>query len=126
MGRCCDGCVHVDLTPTTKARRSSGAASTAIPGTLYLIDKHPAHLLRHGLEAGDLDPESEAAIESHRRTGRPWGSAAFVERLEHSTGRRLRGKSRVAKPDRNRYSVPGIPGIVSPEFLVSPEFPARL
>jgi putative transposase len=46
-------------------------------------------MLRRGLEAGDLDPEAEAAIEAHQRTGRPWGGDRFVERLEAETGRAL-------------------------------------
>jgi putative transposase len=46
-------------------------------------------MLKHGLEAGDLDPEVEAAIEMHQRTGRPWGDAAFVEAIEQATGRTL-------------------------------------
>jgi putative transposase len=46
-------------------------------------------MLRHGLEAGDLAPEAEAALETAMRTGRPWGDAGFVERLERETGRTL-------------------------------------
>ena len=46
-------------------------------------------MLRRGLEAGDLEPESEKMIEAHQRTGRPWGSPAFVKRLEAETGRNL-------------------------------------
>lgn len=53
-------------------------------------------MLRRGLEAGDLSGEAEAAIEAHQRTGRPWGSAAFVQELERRTGRRLT----VQKPGR--------------------------
>jgi putative transposase len=50
-------------------------------------------MLAHGLEAGDIDPAAEAAIEAHQRTGRPWGDEAFAERLEAQTGRNLkRGK----------------------------------
>ena len=46
-------------------------------------------MLRRGLEAGDLEAGDEAAIEASGRTGRPWGDAAFVERLEARTGRAL-------------------------------------
>jgi putative transposase len=46
-------------------------------------------MLRHGLEAGDVDPAVEAAIEAHERTGRPWGAESFVRRLESETGRAL-------------------------------------
>lgn len=46
-------------------------------------------MLKRGLEAGDVDPHDEAAIEAHCRTGRPWGEAAFVEQLEARTGRTL-------------------------------------
>jgi putative transposase len=46
-------------------------------------------MLRHGLEAGDVAPEAEAALETAMRTGRPWGDAGFVERLERETGRAL-------------------------------------
>ena len=55
-------------------------------------------MLRHGLEAGDLDPESEAAIEAHQRTGRPWGSVPFVKHLEISTGRTLAKQKPGRKP----------------------------
>jgi putative transposase len=46
-------------------------------------------MLRLGLEAGDISPDAEAAIEACQRTGRPWGDAAFVARLERATGRTL-------------------------------------
>src|SRR5690606_24224656 len=46
-------------------------------------------MLKHGLEAGDLSPEDEAAIEAHQRTGRPWGGEAFVAETERRTGRKL-------------------------------------
>ncbi|HEV2080189.1 MAG TPA: transposase [Allosphingosinicella sp.] len=55
-------------------------------------------MLRRGLEAGDLDPEDEAAIEAHQRTGRPWGDADFVEVLEEQTGRRLAKQKPGRKP----------------------------
>lgn len=46
-------------------------------------------MLKRGLEAGDLDPEDEAAIEANVRTGRPWGDTTFVKQLEARTGRTL-------------------------------------
>jgi putative transposase len=55
-------------------------------------------MLRRGLEAGGLPPEAEAAIEAHQRTGRPWGDAAFVERLEEETGRKLKRQKPGPKP----------------------------
>ena len=57
-------------------------------------------MLRRGLEAGDLAPEDEAAIEAHQRTGRPWGDAAFLERLEAETGRALAKRKPGPKPRR--------------------------
>jgi putative transposase len=47
-------------------------------------------MLRRGLEAGDVPPEEAATIEAHQRTGRPWGNAAFIERMESETGRTLK------------------------------------
>ena len=55
-------------------------------------------MLRHGLEAGDLDEGAAAAIEAHIRTGRPLGSEAFVERLEAKTGRALKRRKPGPKP----------------------------
>jgi putative transposase len=55
-------------------------------------------MLRLGLEAGDLSPEAEAAIEAHQRTGRPWGDPAFVARLEAETGRALARRKPGRKP----------------------------
>jgi putative transposase len=55
-------------------------------------------MLRRGLEAGALAPDAEAAIEAHQRTGRPWGDAAFIERLEARTGRRLKRQKPGPKP----------------------------
>ena len=54
--------------------------------------------LRQGLEAGDLSPEAEAAIEAHQRTGRPWGDVAFLKRLERKTGRTLQRQKPGPKP----------------------------
>jgi putative transposase len=54
-------------------------------------------MLRHGLEAGDVSPEEEAAIEARIRTGRPLGDEAFVEGLEAASGRRLKPLKRGPK-----------------------------
>jgi putative transposase len=58
-------------------------------------------MLRRGLEAGDLPPEAEAAIEAHQRTGRPWGGEAFLDRLEALTGRTLKRQKPGPKPRTN-------------------------
>ena len=55
-------------------------------------------MLRHGLEAGDLDEAEVAAIEAHMRTGRPRGSEAFVGALETRTGRALKRRKPGPKP----------------------------
>lgn len=55
-------------------------------------------MLRHGLEAGDISPGEEEAIEAHMRTGRPLGSPAFIERLERDTGRILTRQRPGPKP----------------------------
>ena len=55
-------------------------------------------MLRHGLEAGDVSPEEEAAIEARIRTGRPLGDEAFVEALETASGRQLKPLRRGPKP----------------------------
>jgi putative transposase len=55
-------------------------------------------MLQQGLEAGDLPPETEKEIELHQRTGRPWGGAAFLSRLEKLCGRALAPKKRGRKP----------------------------
>ena len=44
-------------------------------------------MLRYGLEAGDVSPEEDAAIETRIRTGRPLSDEAFVEALETARGR---------------------------------------
>jgi putative transposase len=59
------------------------------PHALTGVHRNWRAMLRIGLEAGDLPPEAEAAIEAHQRTGRPWGDAAFMAALEQATGRRL-------------------------------------
>jgi putative transposase len=58
-------------------------------------------MLRLGLEAGDLAPDAEAAIESHERTGRPLGDELFLDRLEEVTGRRLKRQKPGPKPRMN-------------------------
>ena len=58
-------------------------------------------MLRQGLESGDLDPAADAAIEAHQRTGRPWGDASFVKRLEATTGRALARRKPGPKPREN-------------------------
>jgi putative transposase len=58
-------------------------------------------MLRHGLEAGDLADEAVAAIEAHQRTGRPWGGASFIERLEEMTGRTLKRQKPGPRPRSN-------------------------
>ena len=65
---------------------------------LARIHRNWRAMLRHGLEAGDLPAEAEAAIEAHQRTGRPLGDLAFLERLEGATGRKLGPQKRGPKP----------------------------
>jgi putative transposase len=55
-------------------------------------------MLRHGAEAGDADADAEAVIEACMRTGRPFGDAAFVERLEAASGRVLNRQKPGPKP----------------------------
>jgi hypothetical protein len=50
------------------------------------------------LEAGDLPPEEKGAIESPIRTGRPRGEA-FIGTLESLTGRALKRRKPVRKPE---------------------------
>lgn len=57
-------------------------------------------MLRRGLEAGDIDPEEEAAIEARMRTGRPLGDAAFVVELERRTGRPLAKRKPGPRPQK--------------------------
>ena len=59
-------------------------------------------MLRHGLEAADLDEAEVAAIEAHMRTGRPRGDEAFVEALETRTGRALKRRKPGPKPRTER------------------------
>ena len=58
-------------------------------------------MLAHGLEAGDVSPEQEAAIEAHMRTGRPLGDDAFVAKLETESGRMLARQKPGPKPKVN-------------------------
>jgi hypothetical protein len=68
---------------------------------------------------GDLAPETEAAIEMHRRTSRPWGDAAFVEATEHATGRTLAPQWPARKPGGKRYSVPRFQALHVGRFTAS-------
>jgi len=52
---------------------------------------------REVLEMGVGAAELEQRIREATRTGRPFGSEAFVERLEEQTGRRLRPQRRGPK-----------------------------
>lgn len=70
------------------------------PALLAGVHRNWRAMLKQGLEAGELPPETEAAIESHQRTGRPWGDEAFVARLEQRTGRTLAPQKRGRKPRR--------------------------
>ena len=47
---------------------------------------------------GGLDPDDVEAMRRHERTGRPMGSAGFVERLERILGRALRPQKPGPKP----------------------------
>jgi putative transposase len=75
--------------------RADGLTDLAALSGLY---RNWRALLRQGLEAGDLPPEQEAAIEAHIRTGRPLGDSAFVARLERETGRTLARQQPGPKP----------------------------
>jgi hypothetical protein len=50
------------------------------------------------LMAEGLGPEQAALLRRHERTGRPLGSAAFLQRLEAKLGRILRKKPPGRKP----------------------------
>ncbi|HEX5184324.1 MAG TPA: transposase [Allosphingosinicella sp.] len=67
-------------------------------GALAGLHRNWRAMLRRGLEAADTPPEAEAAIEAHQRTGRPWGDAAFIGRLEGETGRTLKRQKPGRKP----------------------------
>ena len=83
--------VRAEDWPWSSARAHVGGKPDGLTdlGALAGVHRNWRAMLRHGLEAGDQDPEAEAAIEAHQRTGRPWGGAAFVRRLEQDTGRTL-------------------------------------
>lgn len=70
------------------------------PGALAGVHRNWRAMLKRGLAAGDLDPEDEAAIAAHQRTGRPWGDEAFVADLERRTGRTLARRRPGPKPKR--------------------------
>lgn len=57
---------------------------------LARVHRNWRFMLRRGLESGDVDEETAAAIESCARTGRPIGDDAFIETLEGRTGREIR------------------------------------
>jgi putative transposase len=59
-------------------------------GALAGVHRNWRAMLRHGLEAGDLDEAETAAMERRLRTGRPLGDEAFVAALEAATGRSLK------------------------------------
>jgi len=67
-------------------QRGNGLTDRAL---LAGVHRNWRAMLRNGLEAGDLDAASEAAIDASGRTGRPWGDAAFIARLEAATERTL-------------------------------------
>ncbi|HEY1606005.1 MAG TPA: transposase [Allosphingosinicella sp.] len=67
-------------------------------GALAGVHRNWRAMLRRGLEAGDLPPEAETAIETHQRTGRPWGGAGFIEKMEGETGRKLKKQKPGPKP----------------------------
>ncbi|HEY5724196.1 MAG TPA: transposase [Allosphingosinicella sp.] len=77
--------------PWSSARAHLGGRPDGLTDLQALAGVHRnwRAMLRDGLEAGDLDPEAQAAIEARQRTGRPWGSESFVKGLEDSTGRAL-------------------------------------
>lgn len=60
-------------------------------------------MLRHGLEAGDAEPDGEAVaevIEARLRTGRPLGSELWIAAQEAALDRPLRPARRGRKPTR--------------------------
>jgi len=73
-----------------------GDGFTDLSGTAGLHRNWRA-MLRHGLEAGDIDEADVVAIESRMRTGRPLGSEGFVATLEAGTGRALGPQKRGPK-----------------------------
>jgi putative transposase len=86
--------------PWSSARAHVSATEDGLTDLAALagVSRNWRAMLRLGLEAGDLPPEAEAAIESHQRTGRPLGGGAFVSRLESLTGRSLAKRKAGRKP----------------------------
>lgn len=86
--------------PWSSARAHVHGSSDGLTDLAELAGVHPnwRAMLRSGLEAGDLSPEAEAAIEAAQRTGRPWGDAAFLTRIERETGRSLARQKPGRKP----------------------------
>jgi len=75
---------------SARAHVSGRADGLTDPRGLAGVHRNWRAMLRHGLEAGDLDEEQAAAIERSTRTGRPLGDEAFVAELEAATGRSLK------------------------------------
>ena len=64
---------------------------TTIDEYIALFPLHVQEILQKiRLTVRQAAPEAEETIETHQRTGRPWGDAAFIERLENETGRVLK------------------------------------
>src|SRR5262249_39509148 len=57
-------------------------------GALAGVHRNWRAMFRRGVEAGGPSPVG-AAPERHEGTGRPLGDAAFLDRLEEATGRKL-------------------------------------
>ena len=86
---------------SARAHVRGGADGLTDMKALAGVHRNWRAMLRRGLEAGDMDPKDEAAVETHQRTGRPWGDAGFVERLEVETGRALARRKPGPKPRQN-------------------------
>ena len=89
--------------PWSSARAHVSGESDGLTdlGGLAAVHRNWRAMLRHGLEAGDLSADAEAAIEAHQRSGRPLGGEAFLDRLEDATGRKLKLQKRGRKPKGN-------------------------
>ena len=89
--------------PWSSARAHVSGESDGLTDLSGLAELHRnwRAMLRHGLEAGDLSADAEAAIEAHQRSGRPLGGEAFLDRLEDATGRKLKLQKRGRKPKGN-------------------------
>jgi len=92
--RCCHG--HIPGPSAAAHVTGSADGLTDLAGTRGLHRNWRA-MLRHGLEAGEMDAAEEAAIEARMRTGRPLGNEAFVEAMELATGRALKPQKRGPK-----------------------------